>query len=91
MYLVLCTQDMLLKQAIKLSNQRRDPDYKETTGRPSMMEAFMDSPSPPESEKHPQRIKAEAQIAIGAGTLTTTHALKAATYHILANLSIHKK
>lgn len=44
----------------------------------------MDSPSLPESEKSPERIKGEAQIAIGAGTLTTTHALKAATYHILA-------
>lgn len=49
------------------------------------MQAFMDSPSLPESEKSPERIKGEAQISIGAGTLTTTHALKAATYHILAN------
>lgn len=91
MYLVLQTQDVLLKQAIVLGRQRGQgsPDYKETTSRPSMMQAFMDSPTLPESERRPERIKAEAQIAIGAGTLTTTHVLKAATYHILANPDVH--
>ena len=84
MYLVLCTQDVLMQQTLAIAQRRGNPDYKETNSRPSMMEAFMDS-SLPESEKSPQRIKGEAQIAIGAGTLTTTHALKAATYHILAN------
>ena len=54
-----------------------------------MIQSFMDSPTLPESEKRPERIKGEAQIAIGAGTLTTTHALKAATYHVLANPPIH--
>ncbi|KAL9035760.1 MAG: hypothetical protein Q9180_004682, partial [Flavoplaca navasiana] len=85
MYLILQGQRFLLKQATELSKQRGKPDYKETTSRPSMLKAFMDSPLLPESEKAPPRIKAEAQTAIGAGTLTTTHALKAGTYHILAN------
>lgn len=85
MYLVLHTQDFLYQQTLALAEQRGNAEYKETTSRPSMMQAFMDSPSLPESEKSPERIKGEAQIAIGAGTLTTTHALKAATYHILAN------
>ncbi|KAL8843749.1 MAG: hypothetical protein Q9176_001957 [Flavoplaca citrina] len=85
MYLILQGQRFLLKQATELSKQRGKPDYKETTSRPSMLKAFMDSPLLPESEKAPTRIKAEAQTAIGAGTLTTTHALKAGTYHILAN------
>ena len=90
MYLVLCTQEVLMQQTLAIARRRRDPDYKETSSRPSMMEAFMDS-SLPECEKSPQRIKGEAQIAIGAGTLTTTHALKAATYHILANPDIRAK
>ena len=72
-YLILKNQDDLLQQAIKLDKQRGNPTIKES-GRPSMMEAFMNSPTLPESEKRPERIKAEAQIAIGAGTLTTTHA-----------------
>lgn len=88
MYLVLQTQKVLLQQSIAISKQRDNPQYKES-GRPSMIQAFMDSPSLPESEKRPERIKGEAQIAIGAGTLTTTHALKAATYHVLANPAIH--
>ena len=64
-YLILKNQDNLLQQAIKLDKQRDNPTMKES-GRPSMMEAFMNSPSLPESEKRPERIKAEAQIAIGA-------------------------
>ena len=89
MYLVLCTQDLLLKQTIAIAQRRGNPDYKQTTGRPSMMEAFLDCETLLESEKSPERIKAEAQIAVGAGTLTTAHALKAATYHILANPEVH--
>jgi len=85
MYLVLRIQEWLYQQTLALPEQRGITEYKVTTSRPSMMQAFMDSPSLPESEKSPERIKGEAQIAIGAGTLTTTHALKAATYHILAN------
>ena len=42
----------------------------------------------PESEKKPHRVADEAQTAIAAGTLTSSHALKAATYHILANPDI---
>ncbi|KAL8853731.1 MAG: hypothetical protein Q9221_001374 [Calogaya cf. arnoldii] len=91
MYLILQGQKFLLAQATELSKQRGQPDYKETTSRPSMMKAFMDSPLLPESEKAPSRIKAEAQIAIGAGTLTTTHALKAGTYHLLANTDVHSR
>lgn len=90
-YLVLCGQNDLLQQTIALAKQRERPDDKKLTTRPSMMEAFLDSSSVPASEKSPQRIKAEAQTAIGAGTLTSTHALKAATYHILANPAIKSK
>ena len=71
MYLILQNQNVLLQQAIKLDKQRGNISIKET-GRPSLMEAFMNSPTLPESEKRPERIKAEAQIAMGAGTLTVS-------------------
>ena len=89
-YLVVRQQNVLLEQSKAIARNRGKSDYKETTSRPSMIQAFMDSDLP-ESEKQPERIKAEAQIAIGAGTLTTTHALKAGTYHILANPDIHTR
>lgn len=50
-----------------------------------MIETFMTSSSLPPHERTPERIRGEAIIAMGAGTLTSTHALKNATYHILAN------
>ena len=90
MYLVLCTQESLYQQTLALAKERGRSDCKEMTSRPSMMQAFMDSDLP-QYEKTPERIKAEAQTAIGAGTLTTTHALKAATYHILANPDIKEQ
>ena len=89
-YLVVQQQDVLLKQSKAIAKNRDKSDYKETTSRPSMIQAFMDSDLP-EAEKEPERIKAETQTAIGAGTLTTTHALKAGTYHILANPDIHSR
>lgn len=89
-YLVLKLQGVLLQQSIAVSKQLDNPNYKET-GRLSMIETFMNSPTLPDSDKRPERIKAEAQIAIGAGTLTTTHALKAATYHVLANAPVHEQ
>lgn len=88
MYLVLHTHEFLCQQTLALAEQRENAEYKETTSRPSMMQAFMDSPFLLESEKSPGRIKGEAHLAIGAGTLTTTHTLKAATYHVLANLEV---
>ncbi len=89
-YLVVHQQDVLLKESKAIAKNLGKSDYKETTSRPSMIQAFMDSDLP-EAEKEPERIKAEAQIAIGAGTLTTTHALKAGTYHILANPDIRSR
>ncbi|KAL8927560.1 MAG: hypothetical protein Q9208_002365 [Pyrenodesmia sp. 3 TL-2023] len=85
-YLVFQQQNYLLSETQKILQQRRgNVDYKETTLRPSLIRSLIDSPLLPESEKAPHRIKGEAQVAIGAGTLTTSHALKVATYHILAN------
>ena len=91
-YVVLKEQNYLLDQANLLIAQRANPnDHKETTLRPSLIRHLIDSDLLPENEKNPARIKGEAQIAMGAGTLTTSHALKHATYHILANPPIQAR
>lgn len=84
-YIVLKQQNYLLEETQKILKQRENVDYQETTLRPSLIRSLVDSDFLPESEKSASRIKGEAQIAIAAGTLTTSHALKVATYHILAN------
>ena len=83
-YLVLRKQDGLFEQAKEIVEGRRDMSCKENTARPSMMHAFLDSDLP-SSEKTVEHIKREAQSAIAAGTLTGTHSLVAATFHILAS------
>ena len=84
-YVVLKQQNYLLEQTKLILKQRENVDYKEMTLRPSLIRSLIDSDLLPEDQKHPERIKGEAQIAMGAGTLTTSHALKVGTYHILAN------
>ena len=61
------------------------------SSRPSLLQALTDTELLPEAEKTPERITAEAQLAMAAGTLTTSHCLKVATYHILANKDVHEK
>ncbi|KAI4191380.1 MAG: hypothetical protein L6R41_000167 [Letrouitia leprolyta] len=87
-YVVIKQQNYLLEQAKLILRQRENEDYKEMTLRPSLIRALIESDLLPEDQKHPARIKGEAQISIGAGTLTTSHALKVGTYHILANQSV---
>ena len=74
----------------KTAGTREKEDREGTGGRPSMIEAFLDS-TLPEAEKAPERIKGEMLDAIQAGTITSSHALKLATYHILANTAIHER
>ena len=89
-YLVLRQADDLLQQTLTIIEKGKEPDHKETIGRPSMLQTFLTSELPP-SEKEPARIRGEAQIAIGAGTLTSSHCLKHATYHILANPPVFQR
>ena len=95
-YLVVMEHDVLLKQCIEVVEQRKTvgtkekEDREQTAGRPSMIEAFLDS-TLPEAEKAPERVKGEMLSAIQAGTVTSSHALKMATYHILANTSVHER
>ena len=89
-YLILQLANRLHQQTLDIEKSRGKTEYKELTARPSMIESFLDS-NLPESEKSATRIAGEASIAIGAGTLTSSHALKHATYHILANPKIHER
>ena len=89
-YLVLRQQNDLLQQSKHIVAQREDVNCKGPTARPSMMQAFLDA-NLPESEKTAEWIKGEAQFAIAAGNLTTTHALKTATFHVLANPPIYAR
>lgn len=89
--------DLVLQQRIQLrqqveetSKRRGKAGAKELTNRPSMIEALLNS-NLPESEKGQERIAGEAANAIGAGTLTSSHALKHATYYILASPRIKER
>lgn len=84
-----CRRD-LHATAEELLKQRASKQHEREGRRPSILEAIVHS-NLPESEKEPERIASEAQTAIAAGTLTSTHILKFATYHILANRSIHEQ
>ena len=76
------------KSIVQRLQDEKPVDYNESTGRSSMIEAFLTSNTLPTSEKETKRIHGEAVTAMGAGTLTSTHALKHATYHVLANPAI---
>ena len=80
----------LLEQAEELQQRKKSGIVNEAGRRASLLEAIMNS-NLPESDKASSRIADEAQTAIAAGTLTSGHALKHATYHILANPPIHSR
>ena len=86
----------LLKQCTEVAEQREKEvtqektDREETAGRPSMVEAFLDS-NLPEIEKTPERIHWEMFDAMQAGTVTSSHTLKNATYYILANTTVYER
>ena len=63
---------------------------KEMTGRTSLIESIFDSKLP-DSDKTVNSLAGNALLAIGAGNVTTTHALKQATFHILANPHIQDR
>ena len=89
-YLVVREQQVLLKQCVEVAEQRKMVGTKEkedTAGRPSMIEAFLEA-SLPDAEQAPERIRGEMFDAVQAGTLTSSHTLKFATYHIFANATI---
>ena len=77
----------LMRHAVEIIKRRDQLDSKQSLGRPSLIHSFLDSKLP-DVEKSPGHLAAEAQTSIGAGVITTTMALTAATYHILADPSV---
>ena len=88
-YMALQERERLQTQAEAMRSQRGVAADK--TSRHSLLQAFADTDLLPKAEKTPERITAEAQLAMGAGTVTMTHCLKAAINHILANQSVHAR
>ncbi|KAL9047230.1 MAG: hypothetical protein Q9214_000141 [Letrouitia sp. 1 TL-2023] len=90
-YVVIRQKKYLLEQAKLIIKRREKADYNDKTLRPSLLRSLLDSDLLPDSQKQPERIRAEAQVAMGAGTLTTSHGLKHATYFILADKDVHAR
>ncbi|KAG8533975.1 uncharacterized protein KY384_001718 [Bacidia gigantensis] len=92
-YLVQSFKSELTQQAkdvIAFSNSA-SKDSESKPSRPSLLQALYESPALPPADKALSRLAAEAQTAIAAGTLTSSHVLKAATFHILANPRIRDR
>ena len=90
-FLVLRERAHLETEAKAMRTQRGSIFEKEKESRPSLLQALTDTDLLPETEKSPERITSEAQLAMAAGTLTTSGCLTAATYHVLANKDIHAR
>ena len=74
-------------QITHLKAEKNKPWNKETTLKPSLFDAILDSDLP-ESEKSTPRITDEAQLMVAAGILTTTGMLTMSTYYILNSPAI---
>jgi cytochrome P450 len=66
-------------------------DAKNGSAHPTIFHALRDDPGLPAQEKSVLRLRAEAMSLVGAGTLTTGHALSTLSYHILANRPVFDK
>ncbi|KAL8922565.1 MAG: hypothetical protein Q9208_005068 [Pyrenodesmia sp. 3 TL-2023] len=89
-YMTLQEREHVQAQAGAMISQRGIPVEKSFPGQ-SLLQALVDTNLLPEAERTPERITAEAQLAMGAGTLNTSHCLRVATYHILASPDVHAK
>ena len=89
--LTLRERDRLEIEAKAMRTQSGSTFEKHIRSRPSLLQALTDTDLLPELEKSPARITSEAQLAMAAGTLTTSRCLTTATYHVLANEDIHAK
>lgn len=80
-------REHLLSQAVDVIKRQDHLDFKQSTGRLSLMHAILSSDLA-DVDKSAERLAAEAQAAVTAGTLTSSYALVGATYHILASASV---
>ena len=84
-------RERLLDQARAMRANSSTVSEKDLPSHTSLLEALTTSTLLPDVEKNPERLTSEAFIALAAGTLTTSHCLKTATYHILANPDVNKE
>lgn len=86
--LVLRIQRQIEQQIAQIKAQPRST-YSDLS-HPTLFHEILQS-NLPESDKSVSRLKDEAAIVVGAGTLTTSWALSVATYHLLASPRILNK
>lgn len=75
-------------QIQKVLDKRKNPDHHTTQS--SVFDTLLAS-NLPAAERSIDRLKGEGQTLIGAGTLTTGHALKTIIFHLLDNPSFLKR
>lgn len=80
--LVIRIQRSIEQQIVQVKAQPRST-YQDLA-HPTLFHEILQS-NLPESDKTVSRLKDEAAIVVGAGTLTTSWALSVATYHLIAN------
>ena len=85
---VICIQRQVEQQIMQIKAQPRST-YCDLS-HPTLFHEILQS-NLPESDKSVNRLKDEAAIIVGAGTLTTSWALSLATYHLLASPRILRK
>ena len=84
-------REHILDHAIAMRANSGTVSKKGISSRPSLLEGLTVTTLLPKAEKSADRLISEAVLAMSAGTLTTSHCLKTATYHILANTKINKE
>lgn len=84
-------REHLLHRARAMRANSGTVSEKDLSSRTSLLEALTTTKLLPEAEKTPERLTSDAFLAMAAGTLTTSHCLKTATYHILANPNVNKE
>ena len=91
-YTIIQMNMQLYQQAEDIVARRDHLDVKGSLEKTSMMHHFIrDDTALPEEEKTAFYLSMNSMNAIAAGTMTTAHALKWATYHIFASFTILKK
>ena len=91
-YTILEMVIQLQGQAEHIVTHRDHLDTKQSTTRTSMMHHFLqETTALPDSEKTAESLAMNSMNAMAAGTMTTAHALKWATYQILSSPTIFAK
>ncbi|KAL8995908.1 MAG: hypothetical protein Q9169_004444 [Polycauliona sp. 2 TL-2023] len=92
-YMTLRERERLLEYAKTLIANRAKPakNSSSSSSKQSLLQTLTETDLLPEADRTPERITSESQLAISAGTVTTSHCLTTATYHILASPHVNSK